>query len=181
VHVPDVDPILQRLRTIAPHGVHVQRPGSGHVTLFYAPARDQDGCEQLARAARDVAATTPPFTLELRGLGEFVTRDRVVSWLGVAGGADALASLRGALCGCDLDVLPHGFVPHLTLLYARPPAALNGFRERVSEAVAEARLTVPVDQLWVAGFPQKGDPADDLVHRLRLPLRATGVASPSAV
>jgi 2'-5' RNA ligase len=170
IRVTAADPLLVSLQAAAPTGVRVQHPGSGHLTLFYAPLRGRQACKSLAAAVRDVAAETAPFPVTLRGLGEFATPDRVVAWLGVSDGAASVAALRSALCGCDHDMLPYGFVPHLTLLYASPPAAYEPFRSVVRDTVEQAAPTITVTELWIAGFRAEGHPAVDLEHRVRVPL-----------
>jgi 2'-5' RNA ligase len=171
VRAAPVDPILRRLAQLdPPPGVSPQAEGTGHVTLFYAPLRDAAGARQLAARMRRVAASTPPFTLELGGVGEFVSAQRVVAWLGVRAGADELRALRDGACAIDADTLPHSFHPHCTIAYGDDPAAYATFRPALRDAIGDTTLRLDVDRLWVAGFRKGDHPARGLGYKVDLPL-----------
>jgi 2'-5' RNA ligase len=171
IRVDEADPVLERLNgLLAGSRVHVQRPGTAHVTLLYAPPRLAGDCSAMAACAEKIAAATEPFTLRLGGIGVFPPPPRTVAWLGVYEGAESLLSVRGALCQADRDVLPYGWVPHCTLLYADRAEDWEAVRATVEEAVHGVRLAVPVDALWVAGFPVGAHPADDLKYKIRVPI-----------
>ncbi len=175
VRVDDADDLLRRLAELRrADGVSPQRPGTGHVTLLYAPVRGDDGMRVLADAARPIAAAARPFRLRLGGFGEFVTPGRVVAWLGVEDGTEELRSLRLALCNCDEDMLAHPFVPHCTLAYGDSPATYESVREAIRTEVDDERVDVEVRELWIAGFRRGGHPADDLVYSEPLPLGTNG-------
>jgi 2'-5' RNA ligase len=158
--------------TVAGPGIHVQRPDTAHVTLLYAPLREEQACNGLASRVMGVAAEQAPFRLVLSGLGEFATATRVVAWLGIEEGAEQLIGLRNGLAQCDRDVLPYTWRPHCTLLYAEQPDAYPSVRPAIGEALAGERIEVDVDALWIAGFPSTGHAAHDLEYRLHVPLRS---------
>ena len=129
VRVDAAAPLLTRLAaTVQGPGIHVQRPDTAHVTLLYAPLREENACNGLASRIRTVAAQQVPFRLVLSGLGEFATATRVVAWLGIEEGAEHLIQLRKGLAACDRDVLPYAWRPHCTLLYAEQPDAYPAVR-----------------------------------------------------
>jgi 2'-5' RNA ligase len=171
-----VDPLLRRIAQIPPPiGVSPQAEATGHVTLFYAPLRGIAAVRDIAARMRPVAARVEPFTVELGGLGEFVSAHRVVAWLGVDEGADVLRTLRAGVCAVDEDQLPHSFHPHCTLAYGDDPVAYASFRPALRAAVGEERLRLDVDRLWIAGFKQGSHPARGLRYKVDLPL--AGVAA----
>ena len=174
VRVDAAAPLLTRLAaTVQGPGIHVQRPDTAHVTLLYAPLREENACNGLASRIRTVAAQQVPFRLVLSGLGEFATATRVVAWLGIEEGAEHLIQLRKGLAACDRDVLPYAWRPHCTLLYAEQPDAYPAVRQAIGEALAGERIEVDVDTLWIAGFPATGHAAHDLEYRLHVPLRSS--------
>jgi 2'-5' RNA ligase len=163
--------LLTRLgTTVQGPGIHVQRPDTAHVTLLYAPLREETACNGLASRIRSAAAEHAPFRLVLSGLGEFATATRVVAWLGIEEGAEHLIQLRKGLAACDRDVLPYTWRPHCTLIYAEQPDAYPAVRPAIGEALAGERIEVQVDTLWIAGFPATGHAAHDLEYRLHVPL-----------
>ncbi len=171
VRVDAADDVLRRLAAVRrPEAVVPQRPGTGHVTLFYAPVRSADSVSLLAGAAAPAVARTAPFRLRLGGFGEFVTPGRVVAWMGVEDGLEPLREVRRALCDCDLDTLAHPFVPHCTLAYGDSPEVYATVRDLIAAETHDAHVELEVEELWIAGFPRGGHPADDLVYRRRLPL-----------
>jgi 2'-5' RNA ligase len=177
-----VDPLLRRIAELdPPPGVSTQAAGTGHVTLFYAPLRSATGDTDLARRMQPIAAATRPFTIELSGLGEFVSEQRVVAWLGVGEGegADILRSLRVGVCAIDDDTLPHTYHPHCTVAYGDDPEAYARFRPKLLQAVEGLRLPLLVDRLWVAGFPAGSHPARGLGYRMDLPLAGAAAAVPA--
>lgn len=175
-----VDPLLRRIAQLAPpSGVSPQAEGTGHVTLFYAPLRGIAAARDIATRMRSVAARTEPFTVELAGLGEFVSAHRVVAWLGVGEGADVLRALRAGVCAVDEDQLPHSFHPHCTLAYGDDPAAYDRFRPALREAVGDVRVRLEVDRLWIAGFKQGSHPASGLGYKLDLPLAGAVALTPA--
>lgn len=172
VRVDGAAPLLTRLtdEVVGP-GIHVQREDTAHVTLLYAPLRAEGDCVDIAGRALGVAEHQAPFKLVLSGLGEFATATRIVAWLGVEQGGDELVSLRDGLCNSARDVLPHTWRPHCTLLYAEQPDAYPAVRPTIGAVLADARIEVEVDALWIAGFPATGHAAHDLEYRLHVPLR----------
>ncbi len=173
IRVEGVDGVLATLdRLEHPEGVLPQRVGTGHITLLYAPLRTAEAEQTLADAARPVAAAVAPFRITVGGFGEFATPGRVVAWLGVEQGREHLDPLRVALCHCDIDVLEHPFVPHLTLVYGDRPDAYATVRSSIATVSTAVRVELPVTELWVAGFRRGAHPATDLVYRERLPLGA---------
>jgi 2'-5' RNA ligase len=171
IRIDQADQLLQRLDGLIDEpGVHVQRPGTAHVTLLYAPPRLAGDCGAMAACAERIASRTEPFQLRLGGIGVFPPPPRTVAWMGIYDGTETLQGIRGDLCKADRDVLPYGWVPHCTLLYADSPEAWDTVRTTVEQAVHGVNLKVDVDALWVAGFPVGAHPADDLTYRVRVPL-----------
>jgi 2'-5' RNA ligase len=178
IRVDDADELLEQLAGLVTEpGVHVQRPGTAHVTLLYAPPRTAADCGAMAACAERIAGRAAPFQLRLGGIGVFPPPPRTVAWLGIYDGAEMLHAIRGDLCSADVDVLPYGWVPHCTLLYADNLQAWANVRDAVERAVHGISLTVDVDALWVAGFPVGAHPADDLAYQVRVPLASSPLTS----
>jgi 2'-5' RNA ligase len=165
------DVLLEVAEIATPHAdLTPQDHRTGHITLLYAPLRGRRAGDQLAEAVAQTARTQQAFDLAVAGLGEFISPDRTVAWLGIEQGEDALHHLRQALCDCERDNLPHRFVPHLTLLYGENATAYGTVRPALTAVAERTRLELTVDALWVAGFPQSGHPARDLRYVARVPL-----------
>jgi len=114
-------------RAAALEGLRAQRPGTIHLTVRFLG--DLEDPEPVLEAVRPVAAATPPFELELTGLGAFPgpRRARVV-WVGVGRGAEEAAALAA---GVDRALEALGIPPedrpwsaHVTLGRYRQPRAL---------------------------------------------------------
>ena len=91
-----------------------------HLTLRFLGPTPEDRVEPLRLAAEGLARAARPFDVQLSGGGAFPSLARPRSlWVGVADGAERLASLANALteaagdCGLVLDTRP--FAPHLTI------------------------------------------------------------------
>ena len=113
-----------------------------HVTLaFYGEVADAVVADLTTRLER-AAARTPPFTLQLAGVGTFPKQARKARtlWTGVAGEVDVLARLaeRCAAAGrrAGLAMEERAFRPHLTLARARREVV--DLRERVDDLAAYA-------------------------------------------
>ena len=131
-----------------------------HVTLKFLGQIDDARVEPIAEAIRAVAARTPPFDLEVRGLGAFPTpgRPRVV-WVGLEPAAPlaALAAevdrMLGAL-GVARETRP--FAAHVTLGRVRENRrnpALAGALARSADCgrLPVARLSLMRSQLHPRG------------------------------
>jgi 2'-5' RNA ligase len=115
-------------------------PEGMHLTLKFLGEVAEPRIDAVVEAVRVVAAATPMLALVAGGVGAFPTprRPRVV-WVGLTGGADALARLAGAL---DQALAAVGFVPearafhaHVTLGRVRSP---RGLRVLAGALAAEA-------------------------------------------
>jgi 2'-5' RNA ligase len=91
-----------------------------HLTLRFLGPTPEDRRPPLEAAADAIGRESTPFAVRLAGGGAFPSLDRPRSlWVGVADGADRLASLADRLtaaageCGLVLDTRP--FAPHLTV------------------------------------------------------------------
>ena len=130
------------------------REGQLHLTLRFFADLPAGRTEAAADAARAACAASPPFRLELRGLGRFPPHGPLrVVWAGLGLGREALVALAGALAGelaaRGFPAEERAFAPHLTLARARDP---RGSRE-AARAVAAFAPSVgtlglqPVDAL----------------------------------
>jgi len=126
-----LEAVQLRLRAIAPGADVRWVSASGmHLTLAFLGQVTDERAAAVALALGEVAACTPPFTLECAGLGVFPgpTRPRVI-WAGITAGLGELRPLAAAV-GCALE--PLGFRPeqrpfsgHVTLGRARSPRGVT--------------------------------------------------------
>jgi 2'-5' RNA ligase len=115
-----IGPPAARLRWVAGDALHLTLRFLGEIT--------EQAVGRVAAAAGNAAASTPPFSITLAGLGGFPSlREPRVLWIGVAdGGAplDALArTLEGELVAGGFPPEARPFHPHLTLARARSVGA----------------------------------------------------------
>lgn len=105
------------------------RPES-HLTLHFFGELSLERVPAVVEAITEVARATPPFSLEIRGVGAFPTlqRPRVI-WAGVGDGSEAVRSLadrlRASLDSRGFSVEGRVFVPHVTLLRVRSPTTAH--------------------------------------------------------
>jgi 2'-5' RNA ligase len=96
-------------------------PESMHVTLLFLGEVDDRELHAVCKAVREVAASEPPFTLRVSGVGAFPTPRRPkVLWAGITDGAEPLQRLNAGLEETMLDLgcyrkEERGYTPHLTL------------------------------------------------------------------
>jgi RNA 2',3'-cyclic 3'-phosphodiesterase len=110
-------------KSLAKTGAEVNwvTPESMHVTLLFLGDVDDRELHAVCRAAQQVAAREPSFTLRVSGVGAFpnARRPKVV-WGGIAEGAESLQRLYDELETRMLDLgcyrkEERGYTPHLTL------------------------------------------------------------------
>jgi RNA 2',3'-cyclic 3'-phosphodiesterase len=104
---------------------------SMHITLLFLGEVDDRELHLVCRAAKDIAASEPPFPLRVSGVGAFpnVRRPKIL-WAGITDGADQLKRLYDKLEAKLLDLgcyrkEERGYTPHLTLGRAKSEA--DGF------------------------------------------------------
>jgi 2'-5' RNA ligase len=94
---------------------------SMHVTLLFLGEVDDRELHPVCKAVKAAAASEPPFTLRVSGVGAFPTSRRPkVLWAGITDGAEPLQRLYGSLEEKMLDLgcyrkEERGYTPHLTL------------------------------------------------------------------
>ena len=91
-----------------------------HLTLRFLGDQNEAALDDVRAALREAAAATPPFTLELHGLGAFPGFERPrILWVGVAQGAlearDLQARVERALEARGGAREPRPWHPHLTI------------------------------------------------------------------
>lgn len=106
-------------------------PESMHVTLLFLGEVDDRELHAVCKEVKSAAATEPPFTLRVSGVGAFPTPRRPkILWAGVTDGAELLQRLYTALEDRMLDLgcyrtEERGYTPHLTL--GRVKSDADGF------------------------------------------------------
>jgi 2'-5' RNA ligase len=132
---------VERLRSVARHGVRWMSLDSLHLTLkFLGETREEDVPRLVARVQAKLAAEQL-FEVELAGFGAFPNaREARMLWLGVSQGAGVLARLARKLdaaaraIGSPRERRP--FEPHLTLGRLRDPLRIELERAAPPESVA---------------------------------------------
>jgi 2'-5' RNA ligase len=104
---------------------------SMHVTLLFLGEVDDRALHAVCKEVKASAATEPPFTLRVSGVGAFPTSRRPkILWAGITDGAEPLRRLYASLeekmleLGCYRKE-ERGYTPHLTLGRAKSDA--DGF------------------------------------------------------
>ncbi len=147
--------IQDRLRREA--GRHAEEvrwiaPGNIHLTLQFLGAVPEERLDAIRQALAEVAATSQPLRLELRGAGGFPSarRPRVV-WTGVGGDADALgrlvADLGRRLAPLGFAPEDRPFSPHLTHGRARDGRGAPGLGGALAGATADDGSPWRADEL----------------------------------
>jgi 2'-5' RNA ligase len=145
-----------------------------HLTLRFLGPTPEDRRPPLEAAADGIARGSSPFEVQLAGGGAFPSLSRPRSlWVGVADGADRLATLADQLtaaageCGLVLDTRP--FTPHLTVgrtdgVRLGPAAALT-----LAEAAEDLDVRFRVDRFMLFRSILGGGPARyEPLHEARL-------------
>lgn len=131
--LPDI-PALRRVR-----------PEHLHITLAFLGAVPEERLDDVIAATRAAAATQPPFTLTLEGVGRFpASGEPRVIWMGIVQGAressNLAAALRRALTERALAFDDKPFRAHVTLARVTQDAARASAR---AIAATTDRLRTP--------------------------------------
>lgn len=126
-------------------------PVDMHLTLFFLGEQSADDIPAFMAAGNAAAAQGRPFTLNLRGLGQFPSDGAArVVWLGAheaaSQQANGLASrLRTNLKSFGADRV--AFNPHITLGYVRPSADQKELSRTMKHSLVDPRVTEQHDLL----------------------------------
>jgi len=117
--------LQKRLEPEAP-GVRWTRPQNCHLTLKFLDEIDESQVEIIKYRLHAVARLLPPFSFELRGVGQFPRKGPLsVLWVGVSEGAERMTSLEtiigAALQDGDIPYDMKPFSPHLTIGRGKKP------------------------------------------------------------
>ena len=136
-----------------------------HLTLRFLGPTPDALVEPTAEAVRAVAAAiTGPIDVEFGGAGAFpaVGRPRAL-WLGISGGADALAALAAAveeaLAGIGWTPVDRPFRPHLTLARSDGIASGTLVAGRLVASMTDRRIRTTIDHLGLFESVTGGGPA----------------------
>ena len=124
-----------------------------HLTLKFLGNIAASRVTEITGAMRKAVQGTPPFHLEISGLGAFPSvRQPRVFWVGVSGEMDRLSGLQqsidSALAGLGFAREERPFVPHLTLARIREgasPLERRSFGELVGSTAFEDKYPVHVE------------------------------------
>ncbi|MBI2170720.1 MAG: RNA 2',3'-cyclic phosphodiesterase [Chloroflexi bacterium] len=112
--------VIHHLRGQGVEGVRWVRPEGVHLTLKFLGETPEERLEAIAQAMAQAAVQTPPFALNIQGVGAFPNlRAPQVVWLGLSGQVEVLKELQSALeqtleqAGFPRE--GRAFSPHLTL------------------------------------------------------------------
>jgi 2'-5' RNA ligase len=139
-------PAADRFRWVQPQNLHL--------TLRFLGSITETQTARVAEAAREIAASVPPFSITLAQLGAFPSaRSPRVLWVGVTGGADRLTgvaeALEAALRRRKFPAEPRPFTPHLTVARVRSEGYPPDLTGMLAGAAAFVAGTQVVDALAV--------------------------------
>jgi 2'-5' RNA ligase len=132
---------LQRDLRIAPAAVRWLTPDQMHLTLkFLGDVPDPD-VPVVCEALREIAGRTPPFEIEVAGLGCFPPGGSArIVWAGLNEPTGVLALCRerceAAFADLGFRRENRGFTPHLTIGRVKEPRASHEIRAAVQRHVA---------------------------------------------
>jgi 2'-5' RNA ligase len=126
--------------------------GGIHLTLKFLGNIPVKRVTEITEAMEKAAQGTPPFHLEISGLGAFPSlRQARVLWVGIGGEVDTLSRLQqnidSALAALGFAKEERPFVPHLTLARVRQgasPPERRSFGELVGSTIFEDKYPVEV-------------------------------------
>ncbi len=151
------------------------RPENLHVTLLFLGEVDDRQLPTLCQMVQEVAATEPPFTLGVAGVGAFphLRRPKIL-WVGLNRGAEELQRLVRRL---EPPLVAAGlyrreerpYTPHLTLGRVRPDADPSPLaRELHKRAAWEGGQTIVHEVLIFASLLQRQGPEYAVIGRAPL-------------
>jgi len=119
-------------------------PYSIHLTLKFLGNIAVGSISEITQAIEEAAQGTPPFHLEVKGLGVFPNLRRVqVAWVGLGGEVSKISKLQqrieSNLAPLGFTAEPRAFTPHLTLARLRD-RVLPDERERFGQLIANTRF-----------------------------------------
>lgn len=126
--------LQEKLKSASNAPVKWVDPGNIHVTLKFLGDISPEMTGEITSVLKDAVQGTPPFDIEVNGLGVFPNMKRVqILWVGLAGELEKLKQLQKRI---EAGLTPLGFqpetrpfTPHLTLArvrdYARPDDRLT--------------------------------------------------------
>ena len=126
--------------------------GGIHLTLKFLGNIPAKRVTEITEAMEKAAQGTPPFHLEISGLGAFPSlRQARVLWVGIGGEVDKLSRLQqnidSALAALGFAKEERPFVPHLTLARVREgasPSERRSFGELMVSTTFEDKYPVAV-------------------------------------
>lgn len=164
--------VTDSLRRLAPGDVRWVPKGNLHLTLKFLGDVDQARLPKLERAVLGRTANTPPFAVELGGVGAFPNaRAARVLWVGVGEGSPELSRLARRLdtatarLGVERERRPYR--GHLTVARLRSPA-----RVPVEQVESPPPVPVPVNEIVLYRSDLRADGAR-YVPLERFPLAGT--------
>ena len=130
-------------------------PGGIHLTLKFLGNIPSQRIAEITEAMEKATQGTPPFHLEISGLGVFPSLKQVrVFWVGIGGELDKLSRLQqsidSALAALGFAKEERPFVPHLTLARIREgtsPPERRSFGELVDSTTFEDKYPVEVEAI----------------------------------
>jgi len=130
-------------------------PGGIHLTLKFLGNIPSKRIAEITEAMEKATQGTPPFHLEISGLGVFPSLKQVrVFWVGIGGELDKLSRLQqsidSALAALGFAKEERPFVPHLTLARIREgtsPPERRSFGELVDSTTFEDKYPVEVEAI----------------------------------
>jgi len=133
-------------------GVKWVSPALIHMTVVFLGDVFAGQIEGITNLLDTEADITPPFAIEVAGLGSFGTghTPRVI-WVGVKKGAEEMASLQGGidlgLRSLHLSLESRPFHPHFTLGRVKTPREARGLAGILNRSVANIYGVVTVDRI----------------------------------
>ncbi|HEV2448853.1 MAG TPA: RNA 2',3'-cyclic phosphodiesterase [Thermoplasmata archaeon] len=147
-----------------------------HLTLHFFGDLPEERAGAIPAALTSAAQEGAPFSIELRGIGAFPTRERPrVLWVGVGEGAEPLVALQGrieaALAAVGLPGERRPFQPHVTLFRIHSPHAREHAQRLLASEGDRSRSfgRVPVDEVVLFSSRLTPQGAEHrALHRARL-------------
>jgi RNA 2',3'-cyclic 3'-phosphodiesterase len=153
-------------------GIRWTRAENCHLTLKFLGAIQEEIIEPLSNALAKASLTIQPFTAELKGIGQFPSRNPLsVLWIGVDQGnqemRDLEQSIRKPILESGIKFDKKTFSPHLTIGRGR-----RGQKAQLNDLDSYANLsvgTIEVDSFYLMkSVLQQSGPVYNVVKRFPL-------------
>lgn len=146
----EVEDLISSLKNADPT-LKVVDPGQIHITLKFLGEMPESKVESITEAMRDAAQGIEPFTVPLKGVGAFPSKNRIrVVWIGMNDTlpmATMATRLDESLSGQGFERERRRFAPHITVARTRAEMPSPSVRQVIENNAQGDFGTIYVDRI----------------------------------